>query len=69
MNCLESSENAALQYDFLDRPQTTRIPQEVVITDHGRCYHHRTCGNVRHRTFRAAYPCKECMNKFATDGY
>ena len=37
-----------------DRPQgtqTTRIPREVVITDHGRCYHHRTCGVVRTRTF------------------
>ena len=70
--CFElSSENAALQYDILDRPQgtqTTRIPREVVITDHGRCYHHRTCGVVRNRTFRAAYPCKECVHLFGMDG-
>ncbi|CAE7689348.1 unnamed protein product [Symbiodinium sp. KB8] len=71
--CFElSSENAALQYDILDRPQgtqTTRIPREVVITDHGRCYHHRTCGVVRNRSFRAAYPCKECVHLFGMDGY
>ena len=71
--CFElSSENAALQYDILDRPQSaqvTRIPQEVVMTDHGRCYHHRSCGVVRNRTFRAAYPCKECVHKFALDEY
>ena len=71
--CFElSSENAALQYDILERPQntqTTRIPQEVVMTDHGRCYHHRSCGVVRNRTFRAAYPCRECVHKFALDDY
>ena len=55
--CFElSSENAALQYDILDRlqnTQTTRIPQEVVMTDHGRCYHHRSCGVVTNLLARA----------------
>ena len=66
-----SSENAALQMDILSRneAQPVRIPQEVVMTEHGRCYHHRSCPKVRNSVFKAGYACSVCVTRFAMDEY
>ena len=42
-----SEENAAMQLDFYSRDHiamadVVRVPQEVCVTEHGRCYHHRS---------------------------
>ena len=64
-----SQENAYLQMRYYEQDNVARIPQEICVTDRGRCFHHRSCHTIRQSTFRAYYVCKECVTKFAADVY
>ena len=73
-----SAENAYVQQayyelDHSSRPSephvVTRIPQEVCISAHGRCYHHRSCHTIRNSGYKSFLPCQECRDKYATDVY
>ena len=73
-----STENAYVQQayyelDHSSRPSephvVTRIPQEVCISTHGRCYHHRSCHTIRNNGYKSFLPCHECRDRFATDVY
>ena len=73
-----SAENAYVQQayyelDHSSRPPephvVTRIPQEVCISAHGRCYHHRSCHTIRNSGYKSFLPCQECRDKYATDVY
>ena len=68
-NTLLSQENAFLQMRYYEQDQMVRIPQEICTTEHGRCFHHRSCHTIRQSTCRAYYACKECVTKHAADVY
>ena len=64
-----SQENAVLQMRYYEQDNVARIPQEICVTERGRCFHHRSCHTIRQSTFKAYYVCKECVTKFAADVY
>ena len=64
-----SQENAFLQMRYYEQDNVARIPQEICVTDRGRCFHDRSCHTIRQSTFKVYYVCKECVTKFAADVY
>ena len=42
----------------------TTVPNRVVVTPAGRCYHHASCHTTRDSNIRTLHPCAECRNRF-----